>query len=85
MTLTSKIIKKTNWLVAKTNQASKSKNFPRSVGVRRGGGHQPQQMTLTSKTINKTNWLVAKTNQAWKANALNRLRVGARNDDSPLG
>ncbi|MFN5793466.1 MAG: hypothetical protein ACK455_01600, partial [Bacteroidota bacterium] len=58
------IINKTIWLGAKTNQASKSKNFPRWVGVRRGGGHQPQQMTLTSKILKKTNWLVAKTNQA---------------------
>ena len=68
--------RKANWLVAKTNQAMICGKWlvlkkvysliPRSVGVRRGGRHQPQQMALTNKIIKKTNWLVAKTNQTWK-------------------
>jgi len=48
------------------NKSCKNKNFPRSVGVRRGGCHQPQKIALTSKTIKKTKWLVANTNQVWR-------------------
>ena len=54
--LTSKTINKTNWLVAKTNQA---RNRMPPIAKKTDCGSEP------AMTIKKTkNWLVAKTNQA---------------------